>query len=70
MDRVSVHDPAQRDVSTPRQCGRCRGMFPGDPTLPGGLDTGWWACPPCRDLLFGPGAMATPTWKKAATAPR
>jgi hypothetical protein len=45
-----------------RQCGRCRGMFPGDPTLARGLDAGWWACPPCRELLIGPGATAKPTW--------
>ena len=45
-----------------RRCGRCMGMFPGDPTLPRGLDAGWWACPPCHELLIGPGALAMPTW--------
>jgi hypothetical protein len=45
-----------------RQCGRCRGTFPGDPTLPRGVELGWWACPPCHALLLGPGAMAKPTW--------
>ena len=64
-DEIAAAAPALR------QCGRCRGMFPGDRTLPPGLDTGWWACPPCRDLLIGPGAMAVPTRKsKAATATR
>lgn len=37
----------------PRQCGRCRSMFPGDRSL-GPPDTSkWWACPPCRNALFG-----------------
>jgi hypothetical protein len=45
----------------PRQCGRCRGFFPGDATLPLGVETSWWACPPCYDLLVGPGAAAVPS---------
>jgi hypothetical protein len=38
----------------PRQCGRCRGMFEGDPTLvnPGTMQE-WWLCPPCRTALLG-----------------
>jgi hypothetical protein len=55
-EEIAATLPAQR------QCGRCRGMFPGDPTLARGLDSGWWACPTCHDLLIGPGAMAVPTW--------
>ena len=52
----------------PRLCGRCRELFPGDATLPLGLDTGWWACPACHDLVIGPGAMAVPTWPLKAAA--
>lgn len=40
-------------LPAPRRCGRCRGLFPGDPTLPRGVDLGWWACPECHDLLLG-----------------
>jgi hypothetical protein len=38
----------------PRQCGRCRLMFVGDPTLyyPPGRPA-WWLCPPCRASLLG-----------------
>jgi hypothetical protein len=50
----------------PQLCGRCRQSFAGDDTLSQGLDTGWWACPPCRELLLGRGALATPTWKAKA----
>jgi hypothetical protein len=38
----------------PRQCGRCRLTFPGDPTLdPFGRN--WWLCPPCHEALLGRG---------------
>ncbi len=38
----------------PRQCGRCRLTFPGDPTVdPFARD--WWLCPPCHDALLGKG---------------
>lgn len=50
----------------PRLCGRCRGSFAGDEALPMGLDTGWWACPPCAELLLGRGALAKPTWPARA----
>ena len=37
----------------PRQCGRCRQLFEGDPTLfPAALPE-WWLCPPCRVTLLG-----------------
>ena len=42
------------DAVAARQCGRCRAMFPGDPTLyPIGLPE-WWLCPTCRLALLGP----------------
>jgi len=47
----------------PRVCGRCRKDFAGDETLSQGLETGWWTCPPCRELLLGRGALARPTWE-------
>ena len=37
----------------PRQCGRCRQLFEGDPTLPPAALQEWWACPPCRLALLG-----------------
>jgi hypothetical protein len=36
-----------------RQCGRCRSMFDGDPTLYPPARPDWWACPPCRAILLG-----------------
>jgi hypothetical protein len=35
-----------------RQCGRCRGMFEGDPTLPAGPLAEWWLCQSCRTVLL------------------
>lgn len=37
----------------PRQCGRCRLMFEGDPTLHPTALPEWWLCPPCRVALWG-----------------
>lgn len=37
----------------PLQCGRCRSMFGGDPTLYAPARPDWWVCPPCRASLFG-----------------
>jgi hypothetical protein len=37
---------------SPRQCGRCRSMFPGDTSLDPSATPGWWACAPCRLVLF------------------
>jgi len=42
------------DAVRPRQCGRCRQLFEGDPTLHPVAIPDWWACPPCRAVLFGP----------------
>ncbi len=36
-----------------RQCGRCRAMSPGDPTLDPFALPEWWLCPPCRLALMG-----------------
>jgi len=37
----------------PQQCGRCRLLFEGDPTLHPPARPDWWLCPPCRAILFG-----------------
>ena len=37
----------------PRQCGRCRSMFPGYRALGRSTTSKWWACPSCRIALFG-----------------
>jgi hypothetical protein len=39
--------------ANPRQCGRCRQSFPGDPTLHPLAKPDWWLCSPCREALFG-----------------
>jgi hypothetical protein len=64
----TVHQNELAGPPAPQLCGRCRRTFVGDATLPQGLDTGWWACPPCSELLLGRGAMAKPTWP--ARSPR
>jgi hypothetical protein len=37
----------------PQQCGRCRLLFEGDPTLHPSARPDWWLCPPCRAILLG-----------------
>lgn len=34
-----------------RQCGRCRQLFDGDPTLHPAAIAEWWACDACRARL-------------------
>ena len=47
-------EPTPGDAAPPpRQCGRCRLMFDGDPTLYAPARPDWWACPRCRAILFG-----------------
>lgn len=43
-DALSPIDPPLAQ----RQCGRCRELFEGDPTLPPTAIAEWWACEPCR----------------------
>ena len=54
-----MNDDEARDVRTvttsppsPRQCGRCRQFFPGDPT-PDPEAPKWWLCSPCHTAFFG-----------------
>lgn len=59
--RPDEGDPAAPDAPTaptqvaPRQCGRCRQWFDGDPILHPGAVATWWLCPPCRTALLGDG---------------
>ena len=39
------------EVLEPRQCGRCRQLFDGDPALHADAIPDWWACEPCRAKL-------------------
>ena len=51
-----VEPDTQRSLANdelPRQqCGRCRVLFEGDPTLHPPALPDWWLCPPCRAILF------------------
>jgi hypothetical protein len=51
-----------------RPCGRCRELFPADPTLyePGG--PGWWLCDACRQILI-PTGMGRPTVLRSQRRP-
>jgi hypothetical protein len=50
IDGVSCSRPPP-----PRQCGRCRLFFCGDPTLEPSSQAAWWLCAPCRSTLLGTG---------------
>jgi hypothetical protein len=56
-DRAHVepgpHQPLANDQPPPQQCGRCRQLFEGDPTLYPPAQPDWWLCPPCRAILLG-----------------
>lgn len=45
--------PLAIDQPRPQQCGRCRLLFEGDPTLYPPAQPDWWLCPPCRAILLG-----------------
>jgi len=62
--RVSDADPHPVEPTTAQlatagheppaqQCGRCRLLFEGDPTLHPTARPDWWLCPPCRAILLG-----------------
>ena len=48
-----LHQPPANDQPPPQQCGRCRLLFEGDPTLYAPAQPDWWLCPPCRVILLG-----------------
>jgi len=53
LAQPSARPPRGDDEVRPRQCGRCRLIFPGDPdSFPGAIQE-WWLCPPCRSALLG-----------------
>ena len=59
---MDASEPCWRcdSMTAPRLCGRCRKSFPGDPTLPTGVDLGSWYCAPCHDARGdGKGILAT-----------
>jgi hypothetical protein len=51
MSLASV--PPSDSPLSPRQCGRCRKLFEGDPALNPNALPEWWLCPPCRTTLLG-----------------
>ena len=48
----AVIEPDDGEELPPRQCGRCRMMFDGDPALDIRLRNEWWLCPPCEATLL------------------
>ena len=63
----TTDDPSQ---PRPRQCGRCRLMFPGDPTLHQAGLPDWWLCSPCRAALLGGPRRAPSADTRPATVPK
>ena len=49
----AVTDTPVVEELRPRQCGRCREMFEGDPSLHPTAIPEWWLCGPCRSSLLG-----------------
>ena len=49
----ATQQPLADDQPPPQQCGRCRLLFEGDPTLHRTARPDWWLCPPCRAILLG-----------------
>jgi hypothetical protein len=49
-DPITSPEPLEAD--TERQCGRCRKMFPGDPTQHPTAIPDWWVCDACRAVLL------------------
>jgi hypothetical protein len=50
---MATEHPVHIEPAPPRQCGRCRLFFAGDPTLSAAAQAAWWLCPPCRVALLG-----------------
>ena len=48
----AVIEPDDRQELPPRQCGRCRMMFEGDPALDISLRNEWCLCPACEAILL------------------
>ena len=50
--RDAVIEPDDLEGLPPRQCGRCRMMFEGDPALDISLRNEWCLCPACEAILL------------------
>lgn len=48
----AVVEPAESEALPPRQCGRCRKMFEGDPALDVRIRNEWCLCPACEAALL------------------
>ncbi len=48
----AIVEPEDGDELPPRQCGRCRMMFEGDPALDASVRNGWALCPACEAILL------------------
>jgi hypothetical protein len=48
----AIIEPEEGNELPPRQCGRCRMMFDGDPTLDASVRNGWALCPACDAILL------------------
>ena len=48
----AIVEPEDGDELPPRQCGRCRMMFEGDPTLAVRARNEWFLCPKCEASLL------------------
>ncbi len=51
VERATEPENDAGEVS-PRQCGRCRMMFDGDPTLEVRAQNEWALCPSCEAILL------------------
>lgn len=60
---------AESTQVAPRQCGRCRQWFDGDPTLHSRAIASWWLCPACHTTLLGDGRRPSATAAAPAPAP-
>lgn len=49
---AAVIDPDDSQELPPRQCGRCRMMFEGDPALDISMRNEWCLCPACEAILL------------------
>lgn len=48
----TIAEPDDSNGVPPRQCGRCRMMFDGDPTLDIRAQREWAVCPSCEAILL------------------
>ncbi len=61
---TTSHEPTTDDEAAQaatRQCGRCRALFPKDPTLHEFGPAEWWLCEPCREVLIAGGGRSMNT---------